>query len=156
MLFREFSQTNKNTVKQNKTVSTTATFLLRLSRVHLDPFGPKNVMLSKEDLRRFVKLIDLFRFTLHFRDAHHFREIFACNIASINRQPFCLGLGFARAISGHFLGSKFGDLSIFFLVFNKAWNTFLCKTDLYYLEEQSKKLIIDMNYKFNKKLLESL
>ena len=72
------------------------------------------MLLSKEDLRRFVKLIDLFRFTLHFRDAHHFREIFACNIASINSR-FCLGPDFARAISGHFLRSKFGDLSIFFL-----------------------------------------
>ena len=66
---------------------------------------------------------------------------------------FCLGPDFARAIRGHFLWSKFGDLSFFFLVFDRARDTFLCKTDLYHLKEHSKKLIRDINYKFNKKLL---
>ena len=85
MPFREFNQTNNNIVEQNKTVSTATTFLLRLSRLHLNPFGPKNAMLSVEDIRRVDRLIDLFRIILHFRNVPDFREISAYNIAGIER-----------------------------------------------------------------------
>ena len=71
-----------NSVKQ---IEITATFLLPLSRLHLDPFGPKNEMLSQEDLRRVIQLIDLFRIILRFRNAHDFRDIFASNVAGIKR-----------------------------------------------------------------------
>ena len=54
---------------------------------------------------------------------------------------FCMGPDYARAISGHFLWCKFGDLSL---------NTFLCKTDISHLPKQNKNQIGDMNYKFNK------
>ena len=64
-----------NSVKQ---IEITAIFLL--PRLHLDPFGPKNEMLSEEDLRSVVQLI-----SLCFRNAHDFREIFACNVAGIKR-----------------------------------------------------------------------